>query len=212
MNRLLHQLGAIALGLLLFGPAAARAQDEPARGRGKGWAFDAGLDFFRRQDWDNAIRMLEEAFDDSPGDQEIQLWLLEAKAERAKARSAGGNASIVSLLCVPEPNPEGRKLPIGASEATPVQDPVKVRIDTAQKVVELRNSRDNYLLDRSGGVIISDTSYTWVGRDLPGGVRLSGTMNRETGRLAAAWLHEKAAADIPPSLEAFVGACRQDTP
>lgn len=212
MKPLSYQLRVVALGLLLFGPAAAWAQDEPARGRGKGWAFDAGLDFFRRQDWDNAIRMLEEAFDDSPGDQEIQIRLLEAKAERAKARSASADSSIVSLVCAPEPNPEGKKLPVGPSEATPIQDPVKVRIDRARKLVELRNSRDNYLLDRSGGVIISDRSYTWAGRDLPGGVRLSGTMNRETGRLTAAWLHERAATDIPASIEAFVGVCRQDPP
>ena len=55
---------ALVLALLL--PGAALAQDQPARGRGKGWAFD-----------------------DMPGDQEIPIRLLEAKAESARARPAG---------------------------------------------------------------------------------------------------------------------------
>ncbi len=212
MNYFLRWIGTAAVAFVMFAPAAALAQNEPARGRGKGWAFDAGLEFLRKQEWDNAIRMFEEAFDDMPGDQEIQIRLLEAKAESAKARSSGASATLVLMVCAPEPNPDGRKVPVGSGAATQIQDSVKVRIDTAQKVVELRIARDNYLLDRSTGVVISDVSYVWTGRDLPGGVRLSGSMNRETGRLTASWLHEKAATDIPPSLEAFVGVCRQDAP
>ena len=209
---MMKRIGIVALTLLMFAPAAAMSQDQPARGRGKGWAFEAGLEFFRKQEWDNAIKMFEESFDDMPGDQEIQVWLLEAKAERARAGAANTNSSVVMMTCAPEPNPEGRMVRVGSLGAVQIQDVVKIRIDTAQNVVELRNSRDNYLLDRNTGVVISETSYTWTGRDLQGGARLSGSMNRETGLLTASWLHEKAATDIPPSLEAFVGVCRRDAP
>ena len=198
--------------VLLLMPEAARAQDQPPRtGTTRGWAFDRAVEYFHQKDWDNAIKLFEEAFDDTPSDQEIQMWLLEAKSERARAQSAGTSASVISLICTPQPNPEGRKVSLGSSSATPIQGNLKVRIDTAQKSVELRKSLDNYLVDRSGAVAVSDASFAWPGRELPGGVRLSGTMNRQTGQLNAAWLHEPAAPDIPPTLEAFVGVCRPAT-
>jgi len=124
---------------------------------------------------------------------------------------ASAESQTVSLVCAPDANPENKTVRVGVFTPVPLQETVKIRLDLSGKVAEVRDSVEDSILERSSGLTVSESSYKWTARDLPGDVHLAGTIDRETGRVTVTWLQKKAVRDISMGLQAFVGVCRLGT-